>query len=90
LEAAEVALKMVIQPLNDADGGANAVYSARDDPRADWSKAVTAILNRGAIEFTGEQAIARFKLMQSSEERFEAEMKKRNKREEELGIGNRG
>src|ERR1700719_1953221 len=73
LEAAEVALKTVIQPLNEADGDSSAVYAALDDPRADWSKPVVAMLNRGAIELTGEQAIERFKFMQSLEERFDAE-----------------
>ena len=60
--------------------------------RADWSKAVVAMLNRGAIESTGEQAIERFKFMQSLEERFDAEMKDKNKsdEDEEPGIGNRG
>jgi hypothetical protein len=52
---------------------------------------VVAMLNRGAIEFTGEQAIERFKFIQSLEERFDAEMKDRNKsnEDEEPGIGNR-
>jgi hypothetical protein len=50
------------------------------------------MLNRGAIESTGEQAIERFKFMQSLEERFDAEMKKRSKseEEEEPGFGNWG
>jgi hypothetical protein len=92
LEAAEVALKTVIQPISDADRDWSVVYAALDDPRADWSKAVVAILNRGAIELTGEQAIERVKFVQDIEERFDAEMKKRNKSDgdEELGIGNRG
>jgi hypothetical protein len=87
-----VALKTVIQPLNEADGDSSAVYAALDDPRADWSKAVVAMLNRGAIELTGEQAIERFKFMQSLEVRFDTEMKDRNKsdEDEEPGIGNRG
>ena len=72
--------------------GSSAVYAAPDDPRMDWSKAVLAMINRGLIEFTGEQAIEHFKFMQSLEERFDAEMKKRNKSDEdkEPGIGNRG
>jgi len=92
LEAAEVALKTVIQPMSDADRDWSAVHAGLDDPRADWSKAVLAMLNQGAIEFTGEQAIERFKFMQSLEERFDAEMKKRNKGDEgkEPGIGDRG
>ena len=92
LEAAEVALKTVIQPISDADRDWSAVYAALDDPGADWSKAVVAMLNRGAIESTGEQAIERFKLMLSLEERFDAEMKDKNKtdEDEEPGIGNRG
>ena len=90
LEAAEVALKTVIQPISDADREFSAVYAALDDPRADWSKAVAAMLNRGAIEFTGDQAIERTKFVQSLEERFDAEMKDRNKSDEEPGIGNRG
>jgi hypothetical protein len=91
LEAAEVALKTVIQPISDADRDWSAVYAALDDPRADWSKAVVAILNQEPIEFTGEQAIERFKFMQSLEERFDAEMKDKNEsdEDEEPGIGNR-
>jgi hypothetical protein len=90
LEAAEVALRTVIQPISDADRDWSAVYAALDDPRADWSKAVVAMLNQGPIEFTGEQAIERFKFMQSLEERFDAEMKDKNESdEEEPGIGNR-
>jgi hypothetical protein len=90
LEAAEVALKTVIQPISDTDGECRAVYAALDDPRADWSKAVAAMLNRGAIEFTGEQAIERVKFVQSLEERFDAEMKDRKKsdEDEESEIGN--
>jgi hypothetical protein len=92
LEAAEVAMKTVIQPISDADHDWSAVYAALDDPRADWSKAVVAMLNQGVIEFTGEQAFERFKFMQSLEERFDAEMKKRNKGDgdKEPGIGDRG
>ncbi len=90
LEAAEVALKTVVQPMNDADEGSGVVYTALDDPRADWSKAVVTMLNRGAIVFTGDQAIERFKFMESLEERFDAEMKNRNKSDEEPGIGKRG
>jgi hypothetical protein len=90
LEAAEVALKTVIQPISDADGVSRAVYAALDDPGADWTKAVVAMLNRGAIEQTGEQAIERFKFVQSLEERFDTEMKDKNKSDEEPGIGNRG
>jgi len=50
------------------------------------------MLNRGPIESTGEQAIKRFKFVQSLEERFDAEMKDRNKNDdgEEPGIGKRG
>jgi hypothetical protein len=49
------------------------------------------MLNRGPLEFTDEQARERFKLMQKLEERFDAEMKNRNKsnEDEEPGIGNR-
>jgi hypothetical protein len=92
LEASEVALRTVIQPISDADQDSSAVYAALGDPKADWSKAVLGMLNRGAIEFTGEQAIERFKFMQSLEDRFDAEMKKRNKGDEgkEPGIGDRG
>jgi hypothetical protein len=90
-EAAEVALKTVTLPMNDADQDWNAVYAALDDPRADWSKAVVAMLNRGVIVFTGEQAIERSKFIQSLEERFDAEMKDKNKSDEdkEPGIGDR-
>jgi hypothetical protein len=91
LEVVEVAMKTVIQPIGDADKDSSAVYAALDDPHADWSKAVVAMLSRGAIEFTGEQAIERFTFIQSLEERFDAEMKDRNKsdEDEEPGIGNR-
>jgi hypothetical protein len=68
------------------------VYAALDDPSEDWTKAVVAMLNRGMIVFTGEQAIERSEFMQSLEERFGAEMKKRNKSDgdKEPGIGDRG
>ncbi len=89
LEATEVALQTLIQPIRDTDGGSNAVYAALDDTHADWSKAVAAMLNRGPIESTAEQALERFKLIQSLEGRFEAEMNKINKSDEEQepGIG---
>jgi hypothetical protein len=90
LEAAEIAMKTVIQPVNDADHDSNALYAALDDPRADWSKAVVAMLNRGAIVFEGEQVLERLKFMQRLEERFDAEMKKRNKDDEEPEIGKKG
>ena len=92
LEATEVALKTVIQPISDADQVSSEVYAALDDPHADWSKVVVAMLNRGPLESTGEQAIKRFKFVQSLEERFDAEMKDRNKNDdgEEPGIGKRG
>ena len=92
LEAAEGALKTVIQPISDGDQVSSKVYAALDDPHADWSKVVVAMLNRGPIESTGEQAIKRFKFVQSLEERFDAEMKDRNKNDdgEEPGIGKRG
>jgi hypothetical protein len=87
-----VTLKTVIQPISDADRDWSAVYEALDDPRADWGKAVVAMLSQGAIELTGEQAIERFKFVQGLEERFDAEMRDRNKsdEDEEPGIGNRG
>jgi hypothetical protein len=88
LEAAEVALRTMIQPIRDADAESRAVYAALDDPRADWSKAVVAMLDRGPIESSGEQALERFKLLESLEERFEAEMKKINKSDEEEEPGN--
>ncbi len=90
LEAAEVALKTVVQPVMDTDEGASAVYAALDDPGADWTKAVVAMLNRGAIVLTGESAIERFKFMQSLEERFDAGIKDRKKSDEEPEIGNQG
>ena len=92
LVAAEVALKTVTQTISNADRDFIAIYAALDDPRADWSKAVAAMLDRGATEFTGEEAIERFAFLQSLEERFHAEMKDKNKSdgEEESGIGNRG
>jgi len=92
LEAAEGTLKTVIQPIGDGDQVSSEVYAALDDPHPDWSKVVVAMLNRGPIESTGEQAIKRFKFVQSLEERFDAEMKDRNKNDdgEEPGIGKRG
>jgi len=62
LEAAEVARTTVILPMSDADGDWSAVYAALDDTRADWSKAVVAMLNQGPIELTGEKAIERNQL----------------------------
>jgi hypothetical protein len=92
LEAAEVAMKTVIQPISDADHDWGAVYAALDAPRADWSKAVVGMLNQGVIELTGEKADERMKFVQDLEKRFDAEMKDRNKSDEEgePGIGNRG
>jgi hypothetical protein len=92
LDAAEVALKTVIQPISDADRDWSAVYAALDDPRADWSKAVVAMLNEGATELWGQEALERMKFVQDLEKRFDAEMKNRNKSDEEgePGIGNRG
>jgi len=92
LEAAEVAMKTVIEPIRDADGDSSTVYAALDDPHEDWSKALVAMLNRGPIEFTGERAIERIKFVQDLEKRFDAEMKNKNKsdEDEEPGIGNRG
>ncbi len=92
LEAAQVALKTVIQPIRDAYGESSLVYAALDDPHADWSKAVAEMLSGGVIELTGEQAIERIKFMQSLDERFDAEMKDKDKsgEDEEPGIGNRG
>ena len=92
LEAAEVAMKTVIQPIINADADSSAVYAALDDPSADWSKAVAAMLNRGPIQFTGEKAMERFKFVESLEERFDAEMEDRNKsdEDEERGSGDRG
>jgi hypothetical protein len=90
LEAAEVALKTVIQPISDADRDCSSIYEALDDPRADWSKGVMAMLNRGGIELTGRRAIEGIKFVQSLEGRFDAEMKNRKKSDEEPGIGNRG
>jgi hypothetical protein len=58
--------------------------------RAHRSTAVVAMLNRGPIASTGEQAIERFKFIQSLKERFDTEMKDKNKSDEEPGIGNRG
>jgi hypothetical protein len=92
LEASEVALRTVIQPISDADRDWSAVYAALDDPRADWSKAVVAMLNEGATELWGQEALERMKFVQSLEDRFDAEMKDRNKSDEdkEPGFGNRG
>jgi len=78
----------MIQPISDADAESNAVYVALDDPGANWSKAVVTMLNRGPIEFTGEQAPERFKLIQNLEKQFEAEMKKIDKSDEEEEPGN--
>ena len=92
LKAAEVAMKTVIQPMNDADRELSAVYAALDDPGADWSKAVGEMLSGGVIELTDDPAIERIKFMQSLDEQFEAEMKDNDKsdEDEEPGIGNRG
>jgi len=87
-EAAEVALQTMIQPIRDAGAESNTVYAALDDPGADWSKAVVTMLNQGPIEFTGEQALVRCKLVQNLEKQFEAEMKKIDKSDEEEEPGN--
>jgi hypothetical protein len=79
LKSAELATTIVIQPLDDADGDYHQVHTALDDPDADWPKAVIAMLNRGPIEMTGNQAIERLKLVQNLEARFDAENKERNK-----------
>jgi hypothetical protein len=79
LESAELATTVVIRPSMDARGENSQVYSALDDPNADWPKAVFAMLNEGAIEFTGNEAIERFKLMRELDEKFDAESKKRKK-----------
>jgi len=92
LDAAEVALRTVIQPISDTDRDWSAVYAALDDPRADWSKAVVAMLNRGVTELWGQEALERMKFVQSLEDRFDAEMKDKRKSDEdkEPGFGNRG
>jgi len=90
-ESRRSGLKTVIQPISDADGDWSAIYEALDDPRADWSKAVTAMLNGGPIEFTGEQAIERIKFVQSLEHDLtQDEGEKQNDEGREPGIGNRG
>jgi hypothetical protein len=85
LEAAEVATKTIGKPLADADKDNAQVYASLDDPHADWPKAILAMLERGAIVFTGEQAVERMKFVQSLEEHFDAEMKKRSKGDHKEG-----
>ena len=46
-EAADKAITAVIQPLADADVERVQVYTALDDPNADWCKAVLSMLNQG-------------------------------------------
>jgi len=78
LEAAEIAAKTLIQPLRDADAELSQVYKALDDPDADWTKPIVAMLNQGPIQFTGDEAFKRLRLMQSLEARFDEEMNRRN------------
>lgn len=49
LEAAETIMPTVIQPIIDSDLQRGQVYAALDDPKADWCKAVHAMLNQGPI-----------------------------------------
>ena len=81
-------MQTMIQPISDGDAESNTVYASLDDPGANRSKSVVTMLNRGPIEFTGEQALERFKLIQNLEKQFEAEMKKIDKSDEEEEPGN--
>ena len=50
LEAAEEAIATVIQPLADTDVHRGKVYTALDNPSADWCQEVLSMLNQGPIE----------------------------------------
>ena len=53
LQAAEKTSVALIQPIINADAKRSQVYSALDDPNADWSTALLSMLNQdqGPIEF---------------------------------------
>jgi Skp family chaperone for outer membrane proteins len=59
LEAAGKAITTVIQPVADADVQRGQVYTALDDPNADWCKAVLSMLNQGPIILTRDQIMPR-------------------------------
>src|SRR6202022_3173500 len=69
MDDAEVAMKTIIHPIRDYDRDFDAVYVALDDPGADWSKAVAAMLNGGAIQFVGKEAMERLRFMEELERR---------------------
>ena len=79
LEDAEIAQKIVVGPLLGDDEGHKQVYRALSDANADWAKAVMAMLEQGPIEFTEDEAFRRLERMRSLDERFDEEMKKRNR-----------
>jgi hypothetical protein len=75
LKAAEIAEETVIRPLADSEGGKRQVYGALDDRTVDWAKAVNAMLDRGAVCFSGDEVLAQARFMQTLNDRFDAEMK---------------
>lgn len=75
-ESAERATTLVIQPLREADGDNEEVYSALDDPEADWCKAIYAMLDQEEVILEGDQGIERLRLLEELGERFDAEDKK--------------
>jgi hypothetical protein len=80
LEAAEIAQKIVVEPLTARDAKHDQVYQALDDPNADWSKAVVdMLLDQEPIVFTGDEAFRRTQWMITLDERFDEEMRKRKK-----------
>ena len=73
LESAERATALVIRPLKERDDDSREVYTALDNPQADWTKAIFAMLGRGAVVLEGNQGNERLKLLQELDARFDAE-----------------
>jgi hypothetical protein len=86
LEAADVAERIVIQPIVDAEGERHEVYAALDDPNVDWTGAVIAMLERGPVVFSADEALARARFTQTLDERFDAKMREKSGNRENKGL----
>jgi len=86
LEASELAEKTVIQPILDAEGERREVYAALDDPNADWTRAVLAMLERGPVVFSADEALARARFTQTLDDRFDAKMREKSGNKENKGL----
>ena len=86
LEAADLAEKIVIQPIVDVESERHEVYAALDDPNADWTRAVIGMLERGPVEFSGDEALARARFTQTLDERFDVKMREKFGNRENKGL----